>query len=326
MPFNCLRKALTMLGDRDMSIDIKKYIERPTDVYHLVDEIFLSTFNETQGAFMLMKYYNEYETYCKHFGIKIQSIDHFLKSANRKRIKLIQICCPYCGKISIKVTEEKCSEIKKHQYCTACGKRSTAENVFFQLSSLIRLQAVHEAGLKMLTAGYEQEEIKIIEYDIRHMELVELTCIFETTMRDFYQEMLFLTNGFESDYIRSLIRKDTKNDFMNIDKANDHFKKAIGIGIKDKIDEDCRKKLIDMVNIRNVFVHNNGIIDDVFRKSDTYQRISDKIEGNLIFITEKDISEYLKSVLKVIGLIEEEIHSIFSKRMPKIIANYYFNE
>lgn len=308
-----------------MSI-IKKYLDRPTDVYHLVDEHFLTMFNEKQGAFMLIKYYESYRLYCKEHNIKIQSIKDFLKSANRKRVKVIQTFCPYCGQISIAVTEEKASEIKAHQYCTECGKRSTTENVFFQLSSLIRLQAVHDAGLKSLMTENNQEDIKIFEYDIRHMELVELTCIFEATLREFYQEIIFLKNGFNSEYIRSLIEKETKNDFMNIDKAINHFKKELKINFKKYIEDDIRKSLIDMVNIRNVFIHNNGIIDQRFRNSVTYERVSKKIEGNLIFITESDINKYLNAVLNAITIFEGQVQNIFHEKMPEIIANHYFNK
>lgn len=308
-----------------MSI-IKKYLDRPTDVYHLVDEHFLSMFNEKQGAFMLIKYYESYRLYCKEHNLKIQSINDFLKSANRKRVKVIQTFCPYCGQISIEVTEEKVSEIKAHQYCTNCGKRSTTENFFFQLSSLIRMQAVHDAGLKSLTTENNQEDIKILEYDIRHMELVELTCIFEATLREFYQEIIFLKNGFNSEYIRSLIVKEMKNDFMNIDKAIIHFKNETKINIKKCIDDDIRKNLIDMVNIRNVFIHNNGIIDQKFRNSVTYERVSKKIEGELIFLTESDIIEYLNAVLNTIKVFESQVHTIFYEKMPGIIANHYFNE
>lgn len=310
-----------------LSISIKKYLDRPTDIYHLVDESFISRFNEKQGSFMLIKYYSEYKLYCKNNGLKKQDINSFIKSARRKKIKIIQVFCPYCGNIEIVITRESCQSLLSHQYCTRCGKRSAVENVFFQLSSLLRMQAVHSAGLNALESKYTKDEQRIMEYDIKHMELIDLTCIFEATLRNFYFEMMSLEyNVFKSSYLFSTIKKDIKNDFMNIDKAAVHFKKALNIDIKGKLDENCVSSLRDMVNIRNTLVHNNGMIDDSFKNSETYVRMKDSVNGNLIFLNDKDIEQFFKNILLVVQFIENEFYKIFNEKMPLIIANHYFNE
>lgn len=49
---------------------VGKYLEKSTDIYHLVDENFLRGFGEKQGAFMLMKYYEVYKEYCNKYHVK----------------------------------------------------------------------------------------------------------------------------------------------------------------------------------------------------------------------------------------------------------------
>lgn len=62
---------------------------------------------------MLMRYYEFYCSYCKEHNVKIQPIDRFLLNASKKKIKIIQVCCPYCGRIEMLIEQEKMSEIKK---------------------------------------------------------------------------------------------------------------------------------------------------------------------------------------------------------------------
>ena len=106
---------------------------------------------------MLMKYYEVYKEYCNKYHVKKLSIDKFILNARRRKIKLIQICCPYCGEIRIDIRTESFSKIKKQlQYCSKCGKKSTSINIFFQLSSLIRMQGVHRAGYSTFSSKYNR--------------------------------------------------------------------------------------------------------------------------------------------------------------------------
>lgn len=58
-------------------------------------------------------------------------------------------------------------------------EKSTAEYVFLQLSSLIRMKEVHNAGFQALSKNHDKETMEIFEYDIMQTEIVELTCILE---------------------------------------------------------------------------------------------------------------------------------------------------
>lgn len=302
------------------------YLDKPTDIYHLVDDEFLNLFSPKHRLFMLMYYYEKYKKYCESINYPAKSMDTFLRNAKRKKIKIIQVCCPYCGNIDIEIKQVKYADLSKMGYCTNCGRKSTAEYIFLQLSAFLRLEEVHRTGIKTLKSHYEPDEIQLISYDIYHMELIELTSILEKTLRDFFMDLSFLKyKNHDAPYIENVIRRSTGNDFMLWEKANDHYKKAFNINFKDIISEECRDNLTDLINIRNVIVHNNGMVDERFMKSPTYNRIDNAMCGDLIFITEEMIAKYLGSILELIGAVEIEFNTMFRKEMHGLIANFYFN-
>ena len=175
----------------------------------MVDENFLRGFGEKQGAFMLMKYYEVYKEYCNKYHVKKLSIDKFILNVRRRKIKLIQICCPYCGEIRIDIRTESFSKIKKQlQYCSKCGKKSTSINIFFQLSSLIRMQEVHRAGYSTLSNKYNKDDMRIITYDIMQMELVQLANILEKALRDFYMDIAHIKYTIEGKCVQDADRLD----------------------------------------------------------------------------------------------------------------------
>lgn len=304
---------------------LQKYLSKPTSVYHLVDKKFISMFSETQGTFMLMYYYKFYCSFCNENKIKALPMDTFLLNARRRRIKLIQVSCPFCGNMELMIWDKPYSDFKS-KYCPNCGKCSTAENIFFQISALIRMQKVHMAGYDALKNDYNESDLKIISYDIWHMELVELTCILEATLRDFYTNLIYLKyKNYESSYIDDIIERCTNNDFMNIEKANRHYKSGLDVNFKELISDDCWKSLVDLVQIRNTIIHNNGMIDDKFEKSSTFSRIKDSIEGELIFVNTDMICMYLSCVLELFIEIEQVFDKLYREELPSLIANYYFN-
>ena len=135
--------------------------------------------------------------------------------------------------------------------------------------------------------------------------------------------IVYKTNKVE--YIERLIEKSTNNDFMHFDKANNHYKKGLNINLQDKVSAECKKNLIDLVNLRNIIIHNNGFIDEKFKKTETFSRISHMINGNLVFIKDSDVDKYLGSTLELLLAIEEEFDRSFKEQMNMLIANYYFN-
>lgn len=112
---------------------------------------------------------------------------------------------------------------------------------------------------------------------------------------------------------------------MNIEKANNVYKKAFGINIKNELNDDLWNSLIDVVNLRNMMIHNNGIVDKKFLQTPTAERFRDKIKGNLICIEDDDISKFLESVIASVSVISNLFLDQYYVKRNATIANYYFN-
>ena len=67
------------------------------------------------------------------------------------------------------------------------------------------------------------------------------------------------------------------------------------------------------------------MVDDKFKKTKTFQRIQDCICGDLIFLDEKEINNYLKQVTQIADIIGKAFEEKYSMLKYGLIANYYFN-
>lgn len=297
-----------------------------TEIYHLVDNSFISSFSDSHIEYMKNYYYLFYSNYCISKNKSPLSKEKFFTNMRRHKIKLVQICCPYCGNMNILVLEGTISSGDSLNYCTSCGKKSASANAFFQISRLIRICHFHQSGLEKLKETSSEKDLKIMSYDIYQLELIEITSIIEVSLRDFFVCLVYLTfRNSKNKYFDSVIKKSTGNDFMNIRKANNHYKRALNIDLRNLISSDCWNNLLDIVEIRNTIVHNNGMIDTKFRNTPTYTKIASIIEGNLIFLTPQIIQSYFNDVLELITSVTKHYHSLYENTLHSLIANYYFN-
>ena len=84
------------------------------EMYALVDEEFLSKFSARHLDYMKKYYYSCYMRYCQHSNRKPLSFDDFFKNMHRRRIQLYQLCCPYCGTVSLSIHDKKLSVAEGH--------------------------------------------------------------------------------------------------------------------------------------------------------------------------------------------------------------------
>lgn len=296
-------------------------------IYYIVDDKFISNFKSNHIEYMKDFYYKKYIEYCERAKRDVLKKEIFFTNMRRRRVKIFQICCPYCGNMHVLVFEEKIGNLNYFKYCYNCGKSSVSYNVFSQLSSFARIRHFHSVGLKTMEVIHNEDEIQSLTYEVFHLELVQLTSILEVILRDFFESFIY-TNyiGAREIYISKLVNKNIGNDFMNIEKANNHYKKALDINLRAAIDDDTWFGLIDLVNIRNTIVHNNGMVDGKFKNTKTYSRVQECIDGELIFISKKIVNKYYSQVKKVADIIGNLFEERYSIKKYDLIANYYFNQ
>lgn len=300
--------------------------KKKTDIYHLIDESFLMKFSSSHISFMKNCYYSYYKNFCVSENRLPLEYDKFFTNMRRRKIKLIQVCCPYCGNMNLFIGNQPLKLVDTFNYCTSCGKRTASENAFLQIARLIRIQHFHDCGFTKLKEENIEEKSKYLTYDVYQLELIELTSILEVSLRDFFISFVYLLyRNSQTDYIKKLIKKSTANDFMNIEKANKHYKTALNINIRSFISTVCWDTLVDIIEIRNTLVHNNGLIDSKFRESATFSRRKSIINGNLIFLSRELMNDFFDNVLKTMASITKEFNNCYQSHLYTLIANYYFN-
>ena len=132
-------------------------------------------------------------------------------------------------------------------------------------------------------------------------------------------------NSINYKYVRKIIKKHTGNDFMNIEKTKDHYKKALDINLKTIITQEVWENLVDVVNLRNMMIHNNGRIDEQFNGTTTYTRLKGNVYDKIFRLEKSDVLVFFKSIME----LTTEVLSLYYKEYLKysniVIANYYFN-
>lgn len=299
------------------------------EIYALVDEDYLSKFSFNHQIFMKDYYYKFYHKFCQHYHRTPLSQDEFYTNMRRRRIRLYQLCCPYCGAIHVMPADKKLHGTEGFNYCPNCGRGSTTDNVAKQIYRFIRIHGINRLGLKALKEKRPDTEEWLLAYDCFQMEIIELASIIEVVFRDCFEALLFI-NGLSkstayNNYANKIIKKHNGNDFMNVEKANNTYKKAFEINVRDLFDKQVWNDLIDIVNLRNMMVHNNGMVDEHFRSTPTYTRLRDHVDGNLFRLEDSDIATYLNSVIIAVTEITDIYLEKYFVQRNATIANYYFN-
>lgn len=292
----------------------------------MVDEEFIANFDVKHRDFMKKTYYDFYCKICQHGNRKKLSEDKFFTNMHRRRIYLYQLCCPYCGTIIIIPFDKKIQKNEGLSYCCHCGRSSTTYKLIEHLSRFVRISRILSLGLNELKKTRKDTEDWLLGYDCYQMELIELASIIEVVCRECFEALIFIENiGINNDYIRKVITKSAGNDFMNIEKANKHYKKAFCIDLKSLIDKKIWDNLIDIVNLRNMMVHNNGRIDEHFKTTISYQRLKNNVDVTLYRLDEQMIMEYFDSVMYAVTAVKNAYIKKYLVYRHAAIANYYFN-
>ena len=303
--------------------------KQKNEIYAKVNEEYLSKFNYNHLVFMKDYYYKFYFKFCQHYQRKPLSQEEFFSNMHRRRIQLFQLCCPYCGSIYLIPVDKKIHGSEGFNYCSHCGRSSAIENITKQIFRFIRINRINRLGLIELKEKRSEVEEWLLAYDCYQMEIIELASIIEVVFRDYFEALLFINNLGESNrynsYIEKIVKKHTGNDFMNIEKANNNYKKAFDINIRELLDKQIWNDLIDIVNLRNMMAHNNGMVDEHFKSTPTYTRLNDRIIGQLFRLEDSDIAKYLNSVIIATTEITNAYLEKYYVQRNATVANYYFN-
>ncbi len=182
-------------------------------------------------------------------------------------------------------------------FCPCCGSSLLIETL---MSSL-------EMQMKIL--GTSPENIVDIDLDIYSSKMI-YDSIIESTLGNIVS--IFQKVGQE--IIKQSCNIDNRvNDFQIIQKGSEIFKENVGVEYIDIIDETEYEVLVNMFQVRHIFVHNGGIIDEKFIQK--FGLNENKI-GNRYVLKKDEVVEFAVIVQKLLyGLLEH------TKGLGKVVAN-----
>ena len=86
------------------------------EMYALVDEEFLAKFSNQHLNYMKKLYYSFYAGYCKRIKRKPLTSEDFFKNMHLRRFQLYQLCCPYCGTVSLYIMYVSTKQVRGFVY------------------------------------------------------------------------------------------------------------------------------------------------------------------------------------------------------------------
>lgn len=286
-------------------------------LYELIDEDFIQKLIPSAREIALKHLFDYYKMLSqKIIGVCRYNENDFLVNANRRKIKLNQCYCPYCGSIYIIPILGKKKVAANLNYCAHCGKRPISVAFNEEMHKFIR---IHYFTKKL----EEHVEDKLHLNDFYHIQISTLASIIECYLRDSYISLLSMKHYTPKVEIRDRISKEIKNDFLNPTKAQQHFKKNLGIDFKELIGENNFHGLEEISALRNVIVHNNGLADLTFLKNPISNRIGTYRLGELIVIDESVILNYYEIVKASFNILGKEFDKINVEFRYRNLSLYY---
>lgn len=162
-------------------------------MYALVDEEFLAKFSNQHLNYMKKLYYSFYAGYCKRIKRKPLTSEDFFKNMHLRRFQLYQLCCPYCGTVSLCIHDKKESKTAGYNFCHSCGRTSTLKNIQKHLARFVRIKRMNRISIQAVAEHRPETEKWLLAYDCYQIEIIELASIIEVLFRDYFEALLFIS-------------------------------------------------------------------------------------------------------------------------------------
>ena len=236
-----------------------------------------------------------------------ENLENYFKEDFESKYRLVYCYCPICkvrGYIQVLSKILKENDIKDFRYCVKCGEANIGYRFitgYNKVKNMISLSSE-------LDFNKNEEVIKTLNQQI----VVMMSSVLEIYLRDYYVGVLNTIYIKHNKSLADKFIKDCKNDFLNPDKANDRFKKELGINIKELITSDEFNILKQISAYRNVIVHNNGISDRAFIKSDIGSAYK---ERELVNISLDNLKVFSDTLINIFEILDLEYHKLILKSL-----------
>ena len=149
--------------EKNVCYERNRFMEKAdNEMYALVDEEFLAKFSNQHLNYMKKLYYSFYAGYCKRIKRKPLTSEDFFKNMHLRRFQLYQLCCPYCGTVSLCIHDKKESKTAGYNFCHSCGRTSTLKNLQKHLARFVRIKRMNRIISNLYLKEYYQRRNRVI--------------------------------------------------------------------------------------------------------------------------------------------------------------------
>lgn len=288
--------------------------------------------NTHTRQFMLGIYYDEFKRISRSQVLQKEfTFLEFSEKLEQNEISMFQQHCLNCGTIDIILESEGSHE---PQYYTKCGRKSLSDFGIENIDRISRVFSFNNVAVsKMISTVHGKSEYsdKLITFDTNQIELIIINSVLETIVKEYFEQLMKLKlMKINDSTVIKIINESYKNDFQNIEKTISIFKRYLGINLKESVSEEDIKNIKEIVELRNIFIHNNGVADEKFlRKIENKTLINNlktnnKIVGDkYIFLERSDIMNYVKSIINLFTSLETIFTLSFSQNIKNVFISYY---
>lgn len=225
------------------------------------------------------------------------------------KYKFVYAYCPRCKSFGLLLYPFKKSALDEIKYCVRCGE----SNIQYRFTTgLEKIDAMIQVS-KLL----DNLKLKDVAYILNQQIVVLIVSVYEVYLRDCYAGIMNTMYVRDGETLFEKFLKDCKNDFLNPGKTNRRLEKELKINLKSKVGSEVFKKLVELVEYRNVIVHNNGICDKKFLALN----IGNYMERDIIKLDLSDISYYLHAIKEAINVLDAWYEEIVKKHIIKSIKD-----
>jgi len=229
------------------------------------------------------------------------SIDDLLVKPNRRFYFMF---CPYCNEVGWLSMAQDSSKVSKSLSssepvaCVFCGETGPFEKMNNCQKKSIMLYTLATGKPQVPETGETFVKRTLLE-----QSLVTTATGIEVFLRDVYSIVLNLRHVKPEKNLTGRFIEESRNDFINIGKAKEKYKKDLGVDLARVIRKDDLRKLDLLMAKRNVVVHNNGTVDRAFLRqieakglSTLLQQTGKKLRpGARVPVSRIELEEYLKA-------------------------------
>lgn len=272
--------------------------------YIVVDESFLNKLSKEASESLAGLLYPYYVKNLKNKSNSMSKTEYF-KKVRHSKAKFALNYCAYCKAMTIiGLFDTTVEEFEKTKFCSTCGE----SNIFSTVDS--GLEKVY-AMIRLCSRSEDSFESMVLQ----HQTMVMIATKVECYLREYYKTFLNLTIVKSGISKVDKFEKECKNDFINLNKTVDRFKKELNINLKELLSQEDRKTLSNLFAYRNVIVHNNGKVDSKFK--DLTKCKEDK--GSTIELTDDDIERSLKVAQLLVSKTSELYIDVYETELLEVI-------